>query len=84
MVEDASLAAMSAFSRQRAFLHQAGTYHGQGGALGGHTAPLGEPAGSPRLPPPASSLHKPGHVLHAKLHGLSITSQYPGTGFAGL
>ncbi len=43
--EDASSAAASAFGRQRAFLHQAGTFHGQGGALGGHMAPAGEPAG---------------------------------------
>ena len=32
-------------AQQRALLHQAGTYHGQGGALGEHTAPLGEPSG---------------------------------------
>ena len=41
----ASSAAVSAFGKQRALLHQAGTYHGQGGALGEHMAPLGEPSG---------------------------------------
>ncbi|CAK0735276.1 hypothetical protein CVIRNUC_000554 [Coccomyxa viridis] len=40
----ASSAAVSAFGKQRALLHQAGTYHGQGGALGEHMAPLGEPS----------------------------------------
>ena len=40
---------MSAFGKQRALLHQAGTYHGQGGALGEHMAPLGEPSGCPLL-----------------------------------
>lgn len=45
--EEASLAAVSAFGRQRAFLHQAGSFHGQGGALGEHMAPLGKPLGGP-------------------------------------
>ena len=45
MLQRASSAAVLAFGKQRALLHQAGTYHGQGGALGEHTAPLGEPSG---------------------------------------
>ena len=47
----ASSAAVSAFGKQRALLHQAGTYHGQGGALGEHIAPLGDPSGYPLLRP---------------------------------
>ena len=49
MLRRAASAAASAFGKQRALLHQAGTYHGQGGALGEHMAPLGEPSGCPLL-----------------------------------
>ena len=77
--EDASRAAESAFTRQRAFLHQAGTYHGQGGALGGHMAPLGEPAGNP--------LHLPASCVITTLL-ISLAVEYPFTssaaGYAGI